>query len=83
MILFLLQSDADPAAAIASVIVFLVLALVGFVIYFIPSIIAMLRGHPNAAGIMVVNLLLGWICIGWIVALVWSVTAIDESRSYR
>jgi Superinfection immunity protein len=33
------------------------------------------RHHRNAAAIFLINLLLGWTVLGWIAALVWSVTA--------
>jgi Superinfection immunity protein len=44
--------------------------------YFLPSII----GHQKQsfAGIFVLNLLLGWTGVGWIVALIWACT--DEVR---
>jgi hypothetical protein len=45
-------------------------------LYLIPTIIAFKRGHHNAVAIMVVNLLFGWLGIGWVLALVWSVTAL-------
>ncbi len=43
------------------------------VVYFLPSII----GHDKRtfAGIFLLNLLLGWTVIGWIIALVWACTA--------
>jgi T4 superinfection immunity protein len=83
VIISLIQSQPDAAAQIAGLIIFLLLAIVGLVVYFVPTIIAVIRNHPNIIAIMAVNLLLGWICIGWIVALVWALTAIDESRTYR
>jgi Superinfection immunity protein/Short C-terminal domain len=43
--------------------------------YFLPTIIAILRRKANAGGIFVLNLLLGWTLIGWIGALVWSLSA--------
>ena len=45
-----------------------------WVIYFIPSIVAVRRNHRSKGGIMVLNLLLGWTFIGWIGALVWSLS---------
>ena len=42
--------------------------------YFIPSIIAYSRGHKNSDPILLVNLLLGWMLIGWVIALIWSFT---------
>lgn len=42
--------------------------------YFIPWIVSLSRGHRNSAAIAVLNLLLGWTLIGWVVALVWAAT---------
>jgi hypothetical protein len=43
--------------------------------YFIPWFIAIIRKHKNTTPIFLVNLLLGWAFIGWVVALVWSTTS--------
>lgn len=53
--------------------ILIVLVLIG--LYFIPSVVAAFRDHPNGAAITVLNLLAGWTFIGWIAALVWSFTA--------
>lgn len=37
-----------------------------FVIYFAPTIIAWIRDHHNVAAICVLNLLLGWTFLGWV-----------------
>ncbi len=42
--------------------------------YFVPSIVAVVRKHNNTLPIVLVNLLLGWMLIGWLVALIWSTT---------
>jgi hypothetical protein len=42
--------------------------------YFLPTIIAWVRGHYNRVAILALNLLLGWTVVGWVVALVWSFT---------
>ena len=44
----------------------------------LPSIIAFARGHAKRRAILVVNVLLGWTIVGWIVALVWSVRAFEK-----
>jgi hypothetical protein len=44
------------------------------ILYFVPSIIALFRGHLSAAAIFVLNLVFGWTFIGWIIALIWSLT---------
>ena len=46
-----------------------------FVFYFLPSIVAFARSKRDAASIFVLNLLLGWTAIGWVIALVWSLRA--------
>jgi hypothetical protein len=43
-------------------------------IYFAPTIIANARHKRNVGAIFVLNLLLGWTFIGWVVALVWALT---------
>ena len=48
---------------------FLILMLL---LYFLPSLIAGIRSHNNLNSILVLNLLLGWTVLGWIVALVWA-----------
>jgi uncharacterized protein YqhQ len=59
----------------------ILLGTVTFIVHLVPTFIALLRRHPNAAAIAAVNILLGWTCLGWIVAFVWSLTAVDRPRS--
>ena len=49
--------------------------LVLLAMYFLPAIIAAARQHRQTLAIFALNLLLGWSVIGWIIALVWSLTA--------
>jgi hypothetical protein len=51
-------------------ILFLVIIAIAF--YFLPTIIAAVRKHPQTGGILLVNALGGWLVIGWIAALIWS-----------
>ena len=44
-----------------------------FALYMLPTIVAHFRKKRNLAAILLVNLLLGWSVIGWIVAMVWAV----------
>ena len=39
-------------------------------LYFLPSIIA--HNKTNFGGVFVLNLLLGWTLVGWIIALIWA-----------
>ena len=41
----------------------------------------MLRGKSNTFAILLLNLFLGWTFIGWIVALVWSVTSDNKPQT--
>ena len=43
-------------------------------VYFLPTIVAVARGHHNAFAIFLLNLLLGWTGLAWILALVWAAT---------
>jgi hypothetical protein len=47
----------------------------GFVMYFLPSIIALARSKRDLGAIVLLNFFLGWTMIGWVVALVWAVKA--------
>jgi hypothetical protein len=46
---------------------------IGFVMYFLPTIIALIKSKRDAVAILLLNLFLGWSVIGWIIALVWAV----------
>lgn len=52
-----------------------VLAVVGGYVYLLPTIVSAKRKHANRTAICVLNLLLGWTFLGWVVALVWATTA--------
>jgi hypothetical protein len=52
--------------------------LVGFAfalaLFFLPTLVAKSRNHPNTLPIFLVNLFFGWTFIGWAIALVWACT---------
>jgi Superinfection immunity protein/Putative peptidoglycan binding domain len=50
-----------------------------FAFYFLPALIAASRHHHNAMAIFALNLLLGWTVLGWIAALIWSLTAVNRA----
>ncbi len=50
------------------------LILILLALYILPTVIAALRNVKAVAGIVVLNLLLGWTLIGWVGALVWAVS---------
>jgi hypothetical protein len=54
-------------------------AIFGFLLYFTPSFVAFYRRHHNRMAIAVLNLFLGWSGLGWIVALIWSFTVVQQT----
>lgn len=44
--------------------------------YFLPTLIASMRGHHNTAAIFVLNAFLGWTFLGWVAALIWASTIV-------
>lgn len=44
----------------------------GFVMYFLPSIVALARSKRDLYLIFLLNLFLGWSIIGWVIALIWA-----------
>ena len=50
-------------------------------VYFIPTIIAMVRKVPNTGSVAIINIFLGWTFIGWVVAM--SMAARTAPSAYR
>jgi len=46
--------------------------LFGIAMYFLPAIVAHHRRHVSSGAIFLINLLLGWSIIGWIVCFAWA-----------
>jgi Superinfection immunity protein len=56
-------------AGISGIALFIVALL-----YFTPTVIAILRHHHSLVAVIALNWLLGWTFIGWVAALVWSLS---------
>ena len=52
----------------------------GIAMYFLPAIIAHHRQHVSAGAILLINLLLGWSIIGWIVCFAWACSCNTRQR---
>lgn len=52
----------------------LILVAAALLIYLVPALVANGRHHKNTGAIAALNLLLGWTVLGWVAALVWSLT---------
>lgn len=48
---------------------FVVLGILFWALYLTPTIVAVTRKHHQKGAIIVINVLLGWTFIGWVVAL--------------
>jgi hypothetical protein len=58
-----------------------VLCSVGALLYLVPWVVARRRHVYAQAGIIVLNLLLGWTVLGWVGALIWALSAETESQA--
>ena len=47
-------------------------------LYMWPTIVAALRRHPHLLHVGVVNVLIGWTILGWIVAIVMAASRVSE-----
>jgi Superinfection immunity protein len=46
-----------------------------FVLYWLPTIIAIARHTHSALGVAALNFFLGWTGVGWVLALLWALAA--------
>ncbi|MBO4432813.1 MAG: superinfection immunity protein [Clostridia bacterium] len=78
------QATSSAASGGTSIIVLLAWLLILFSVtvplYPLPLVIAFSRRHTNKVSILLLNLLLGWTFVGWVIALVWS--ASNSRKSY-
>lgn len=51
-------------------------------LYFLPTIIATVRKVPNVGSVIVVNLLLGWLLVPWVIALAMAVRSVPQPKSW-
>ncbi len=49
-------------------------------LYFVPTAVAVVRQKRNAGAIAALNLFLGWVLIGWVVALGWALAYEEPLR---
>lgn len=50
-------------------------------VYFVPALVAYRRDHHQKMAIAALNILLGWTVLGWIAALIWSVTQVRKRNA--
>ena len=48
--------------------------------YIFPSLLAVHENHPHARAVAMVNLLLGWTIVGWLVSLFWVLSSTPATK---
>ncbi len=71
--------DSDESFGVWTLVIFIIV----LAAYFLPSMIAGSREHHQGKAILVLNLFLGWTFLGWVVALVWSLTATQGASTKK
>jgi len=71
------MNDADEKVLIGLI---LAIGLVGLLVYFVPTMIAKMRGHPDSRKIFLTNLLFGWTVVGLIGSVVWACSAFEKPQ---
>ena len=61
----LAAAHGNPAVPVLMVL----FSVAGFAGYWVPSIVAVARRVPNVGSVIVIDLLLGWTVVGWVVAM--------------
>lgn len=72
----------DCVLAGYAVVLIIMFALVGLMLYFIPTLLAMVRHHHRSLSVFLVNFLLGWTILGWFVALFIAMTTPRWQRQW-
>jgi hypothetical protein len=57
----------------------LIVLLVVLACYFLPTLVAAIRGKLGTGGVFFVNLFLGWTVDGWFVSFIWACSGRTES----
>ena len=70
------MSDADSAGVLG--VLFFLVAMAAA--YLLPTFMAFLRSRNSRWGILMVNVLLGWTVVGWVVAFAWALFGRRESQ---
>jgi hypothetical protein len=65
--------DQGGVSAVFLFVLMVLVAIVLFGIYLLPTFVAAARKHRNLVAILIINLFLGWTLLGWVGALVWAV----------
>lgn len=63
----------------AGSVVFLgLVALMGFCLYFLPTMVAWVGHHPHFGWLVVLNIFFAWTVLGWVLLLTWALIQYDS-----
>jgi hypothetical protein len=51
-----------------------------FIMYWLPTIVAIVRQAHSALGVFLLNFFLGWTGLGWILAFIWALAADNRTH---
>lgn len=60
---------------------FIIVMIISVLVYLLPSFIAAKRKHRSGMAIVALNIILGWTFLGWVGALIWSLTGNVENKN--
>lgn len=66
------MNNIDYTGDAHSALLWLVIGIVILIVHFIPSYLAYSNNHPSKGLILVLNILMGWTGLGWIILLIWA-----------
>lgn len=76
------KSTNEPVISMKSKVTSLIfMIIITALIYFIPTVVCLIRKHTYKFYIIFINIVLGWTLIGWIVSLIWSF--IDNKKTEK
>lgn len=70
----------DQAGGVLGVVLIFAISIA---LYFLPVIVAQSRRHKNLDAIVVLDVILGWTILGWVIALVWSFTSNTKTAAIK
>jgi len=76
-IIFIKTEDAGVFSALYGLLIIIFCVL----LYILPELIAQRRNHLQRNAIWLLDILLGWTVLGWIIALIWSASATSAKAS--
>jgi hypothetical protein len=59
----------------------ILLFILAVALYFVPTLLAVYRYHPNWGSIFVLNIFLGWTGLGWVVALAMACSSVKRAST--